>query len=711
VLSEANIRPVEIYLFGAREVLGAPDTDAYRYRLSELRDDDWQLFAALALNHKRFVPCGELLQALWPERAFDRVLTGEDPDDHAAELPLVLRKERVEAGLKLLRNCVTRLRHFLRQAGVADEPIATRRADKSVLAGGAYRLDVGSNVSVDVASFVRLLSDGSTQGRLDALDLVRGPMLDDCSLTPGLRVVRSTLRSRVKGTIEELLPGAAPDKIASYVEDIVLHGNASRVRAHLLGLQRPARGAFVAPSLVDELPLGLESTAMSEMAQSTFKDLVTAWINSPTDTSGPVSVDIPVSHVVATTLPAQWGDMDSIRLNFLVFAADSHIPETDLETGELCFRYRLSELEAKTLREYVDTNPRAYFVLAVPKQPQARTARLILSAVEERFHFYAVDLVQYYRTHVQDDVLVPHQNRVNLALFSLIWAARWVEDFFGPLSLKAVRERKPLQETIDLVFSESPNLDAIRVRGWDALVKNVPDARGYVDPEVHRRVEFRVGMGAAMQLINDQMQASVEKGHLYAVRTYCPEALYGTANLWLFSRTYHQFMDTTARFQQRRKDFDNQRLLPAAQDLTDGSLLYAATLWHVVMLYRMRQARVSVVAMPAEAGQEDHGFYGGGIGDFMWIALDERTGGWRKDQAKASAQLENEEFINENERNVLAGSELSQKDYSTECGMSGDDLRLEAKPPTLLFPPDDAFVETPLQLWSSTASPWRLKGR
>ncbi|MBA2513580.1 MAG: hypothetical protein H0V26_04510 [Solirubrobacterales bacterium] len=140
-------------------------------------------------------------------------------------------------------------------------------------------------------------------------------------------------------------------------------------------------------------------------------------------------------------------------------------------------------------------------------------------------------------------------------------------------------------------------------------------------------------------------------------------------------------------------------------------MLYAATLWHVVMLYRLRQARVSIVAMHSAGGQEDHGFYGGGIGDFMWIALDERTGGWRKDQARASAQLENEEFINENERNVLAGPELSDKDYAGQCGMSDDDLRLEARPPSLLFPPNDAFLESPLELWSRPAFSVRAKGR
>ncbi len=704
---------MQIKLFGCRETDGDPDLESYRHRNAMLRDDDWVLFSALSLNHKKFVPCGELLQTLWPERVYDKLLKGEDPDDHAVELPAEIRAAAIEDGLKVLRNCVSRLRLFLEAAGAPEHPITARRADKSEPASGAYRLDLEGGPQVDVAQFTKLLLDGANESRLEALDLISGQLLDDCSWSPGLRIVRTTLRARVKRVVEELLPGVHSDKVATYVEDVVIHGDCSRVRAHLERFHKPVPSAFVAPGLVDELPLALESTTMSEMAQTTFRDLVTAWINSPTDTTGPGSVDIPVSHVVATTLPAQWGDVDSIRLNFLVFAAASSNPETDLETGELCFRYRLSDREAKTLREYVDTSPRAYFVLAVPKQPRARTADLLYLGPSDRFRFYAVDLVQYYRAHTQDDLFVPVQNRVNLALFSLIWAARWVEHFFAPLSLPSVRERRALQETIDLVFNAKPDLNAIRLRGWDALVKNVPDAKGYLDPEDHRRVEFRLGMGAAMQLINDQMISSVTEGHLFSVRTYCPEALFGTANLWLFSRTYHQFMDTTADFQRGRPEveFDNQRLLPAAQDLTEGSRLYAATLWHTMMLYRLRRARVSIVAMPAESGHEDHGFYGGGIGDFMWIALDERTGGWVKDQAKASVQSDHEEFINENERNVLAGAELSDKDYAGQSGMSLDDLTLDGKAPSLLFPRDDAFLETPLQLWSRPALAARAKGR
>lgn len=702
---------MQINLFGAREIDGAPDSDEYAERLSNLRDDDWVLFAILALNHTKSVNYRVLLQTVWPEKRYEKLLQGEDPDDHALELTKEHVREAIEDGLEQLRNCASRLRTYLQEAGASGNPVQAKRAKKTDPTSGGYRLNIDDSVRVDVVEFAKLLTRGNDESRLTALNLIGGQLLDDSASSPGLRRVRVRLRGRVSSVVETLLPGVDSSTIATYVEDIVLHGDCSRVRQHLTLRRLPGDFSLPSPDAAEHLPLGLASTALSEVAQTTFRDLVTAWINSPADTSGPASVDIPVSHVVAATLPAQWGDVDSIRLNFLVFAADSTAPETDPETGGLCFRYRLTdEREVKTLREYVDTDPRAYFVLAVPKERRRTTAELLYLGPPERFDFYAVDLVQYYRAHSQDDLLIPVQNRVNLALFSLIWAARWVEDFFAPLSMQVVLDRRPLQRTIDLVFNDKPNLEAIRLCGWDSLVKNVPDAKGYIDAELHRRVDFRLGMGAAMQLINDQMISSVANGRLMSVRTYCPEALYGTANLWLFSRTYHQFMDTTARFQRGRTDFDNQRLLPAAQDLTEGSRLYAATLWHVVMLYRIRRARVSIVAMPGEGGHEDHGFYGGGIGDFMWIALDEKTGGWVKDQAKASVQSDHEEFINENERNVLAGRELSDKDYAGQCGMFLDDLTLQAKAPSLLFPPNDPFLETPSQLWSPLALNARAKG-
>lgn len=702
---------MQIRLLGSREIEGAPDSDAYIDRLARLRDDDWALFVALALSYNKYVDYRELLQTIWPERRYDKLLKGEDAEDHAVELSGEHQLEAITDGLEQLRNCVSRLRKYLEAAGAPNDCIARQRAKPQQPTSGAYRLNLRDSLQVDLVQFATLLAEGKDESRVTALGLFSGPLLEDSSSSQGIRQLRSRLRGRVSTVVEVLLPGVAEAKVATYVEDIVVHGDCLRIRAHLARLRLPGDYAFTSGEPVDDLPLGLESSAVSEVAQTTFRDLVTAWINSPADSAAPATVEIPVNHVVATTLPAQWGDVDSIRLNFLVFAADPGSPETDLETGEMCFRYRLTEREVKTLREYVDTGPRAYFVLAVPKRDRSTTAELLYLAPIERFDFYTVDLVQYYRAHQQDDLLIPVQNKLNLALFSLIWAARWVEDFFAPLWMPTVVGRKPLRETIDLVFNTKPDLDAIRLRGWDSLVRNLPDAREYIDGELYRRASFRIGMGSAMQLINEQMTSAVARGRLTAVRTYCPEALYGTANLWLFSRTYHQFMDTTADFQKGRPEFVNQRLLPAAQDLKEGSLLYAATLWHVVMLYRLRRARVSIVAMPREGGHEDHGFYEGkGIGDFMWIALDERTGAWVQDQAKASVQSDHEEYINEHERNVLAGPELSDTDYAGQCGMVIDDLTLHPRAPSLLFPSNDAFLETPLQLWSPLAQSARAKG-
>lgn len=704
----STTQQIQIRLLGSREIEGAPDSETYIDRYRNLRDDDWVLFAALALQHNKYVAHGELLQIVWPEKHYDKLLAGEDPEDHAAELTAERQLEVISDGLEQLRNCASRLRNYLQAAGASKDCVSVRRAKPKQPTSGAYRLKLQDVIEVDLVRFAILLGTGEDESRLEALRRVDGKLLEDSPSSLAVRRLRNRLRARVTTVIETLLPGVPTPKVASYVEDVVIHGDCGRVEDHLTRLRQRGGSALTSAESVDDLPLGLESNAISEIAQTTFRDLVTAWINSPTESAGPATVEIPVSHVVATTLPAEWGDIDSIRLNFLVFAADLDPSEADTETGEMCFRYRLTDREVKTLREYVETDPRAYFVLAVPKEEGRTTAQLLDLEPASRFDFYAVDLVQYYRTHTEDDLLIPKQNRLNLALFSLIWAARWVEDFFDPLTRPTVRDR--LGPTIDLVFNVNPDLSAIRVQGWDALVKTVPDARGYIDPELHRHVDFRMGMGAAMQLINDQMISAAARNRLTAVRTYCPEALFGTANLWLFSRTYHQFMDTTAGFQSGRPEFDNQRLLPAAQDLQAGSRLYAATLWHVVMLYRVRRARVSIVAMPGEAGLQDHGFYAGGIGDFMWIALDESTGGWVKDQARASGQRDNEEFINAAERDVLAGPELSDKDYCEQCGVSIDELTLAPTPPSLLFPPDDAFLQTPIQLWSSPARNARAKG-
>lgn len=691
-----------IELLGPLEIVVRSPAADFEERRAAMRDDDWALLALLSLSPGSRKAQRDLLVSLWPRRRFDKLLRGDDPDDHARDLTIDNGGglEEIERGLQQLRNSATRLRHFLNSLGAPGDPVPADRSMPNEPASGSYRLELPSWLRIDAVDFVQLLSkrDRSDDDRLAAIRLVRGPVLQGLG-HDGLKWPRSQVSRRVELALRMLLPDQDCIRLT---REIVKYGAFERLEIQLrrVNVLLPGDSPTGASTDLhhDDLPF-IDGSRVSVVAQATLRDLLIAWTAS-------AAVRTPVENVIATTLPAQWGDVDSMRLDFLIFACDREPePERDPVGGWPCLRYRLSDREIDDLREYVETEPRAYAILAVPRHPNESAAQLMDRAPHDRFQFFALDVVQYYRTRSEDDLLFPTANRLNLALFSLVWAARWVEDFFSPLAADPVR--KLLDENIALVFNREPHLPTIMERGWDPLVRELPGARGYLDPEQYRRVAFRLGMGSAMQLINGQMLGS---SRLTSVRTYCPEALYGTANLWLFSRTYHQFMGTTAQIQHGRRNFYNQRLLPVARDLAEGSRLYATSLWHVVLFYRMLRAEVRIVQKPAVLGAQDHGYYGGGIGQFQWIELDDDGGAWVEDQHDPSVQAEHLAFLNDNQDNVMVGPEMSEVDFAALCRMPLEQLRLATDRPKLLFPPEDEFIEHPSALWSRLVAPVRLRG-
>lgn len=245
-----------------------------------------------------------------------------------------------------------------------------------------------------------------------------------------------------------------------------------------------------------------------------------------------------------------------MRVYFIVLACTKPpTPEPDPVTGGPCIAYDLTPREDDEFRDFISTQPRAYFVLGVPELTVSTAAQMLDRAPVERFRWLAIDAVQYYEAQdASTHLRFPTQNVFNLAMFSLTWAARWVEEFFSPLNASPVVAHSLLANQRALVFNERPDLKAIREAGWDLLVRDLPSVRGDLDDDLFRKVNFRLGLGSAMQLINDQLRTS----SLDQVRTYCPEALFGTVNLWLFSRTYHDFMTTTRDIAHAHTDF-NQR--------------------------------------------------------------------------------------------------------------------------------------------------------
>jgi hypothetical protein len=699
-----------------------PATGAVGEAFGRLRTTDLRLLALLALSPHRSVLQRDLIHALWPQLRFRELLEDEEALDVEQA---AVRQKRIEGGIDDLRNSASRLRKFLRLAAgdFEHDPVKLKRSDEGAPASGAYALALHAHVTVDAAELTALLSEGDNKARVAALHLFRGGVLhpDNHSSVAGLR---SKLITRVKNAARQLLP-AAHDKVLDQVaREIVLEGETATLDARYnssKGLAAVADAASVA-QLQDQLLPVLESSVLTGVAVSTLKELVFSW-------TGDLGVTTPSDNVVTATLPAQWGEVPPMRVHFFVFASEG-APDlvTDPVDGIRCLRHRISRREFHQLVEYcqIKPAPRAYCVLATPVpaaltigsllggQPSAAT-NLIDRPPVERFRFYIVDVVQFVARFIEleaydeGELLFPAQNVLNLALFSLLWASRWVEEFFRPLTETHVVKNLVLSEQIGLVFNRTPPLDHIKERGWGPLVKDLPRMRGEFDRDLFQQVSFRLGMGSAMQLINKQMIDA--SGSLTEVRTYCPEALYGTVNLWLFSRSYHQFMTVTTGFARDRPGFVNQRLLPTHGELAGAPRMLTASLWHVLLYYRMLEAQVRIVHEPPDAGAEDHGYYGGGIGEFQWIRLTPDTGDWVLHQEKKTVQRDHRMFLHDAANNTLVGPDISIEGFAGICALTQhDQLALERTSPSLLFPPENDFIEHPHLLWSERAGAARMQG-
>ncbi|MGI8413715.1 MAG: hypothetical protein ACR2QA_14755 [Solirubrobacteraceae bacterium] len=659
-----------------------------------MRPVDWRLLAVLALSKSHSASFRDLLERLWPDRQYHKLLD-DDADDLDVE-HLASRERIIQPGLNDLYNSASRLRNFLRAAAgmTEDDPDPLPRKMNDAFAAGGYRLVLPGTITVDAVDFVSLVKEGTDEARLAAIRLVQGRVLD-LDDHPAPQYLRNELTKTVKNVARMLLPAASEALLERIAREVVLEGDMLTLEGHRLGLYHGHRVGPDTHPADHLLPHRIESSSLSDVAQTTFRDLVRNW-------AGGAAVTTPADNVVIASLPSQWGDAVPIRLTFLLFTSDTAPTIEADRDGARCRRHVLSARELRELTEYVTATPapHAYFVLAVPRTVTATETQLLDGGITERFTFYATDAAQALQRASEDNALeFPEQNTMNLAVFSLLWASRWVQNFFDPLHELPVIRNKLLSGHINLVFNKQPPLEEIKRRGWGPLVDDLPRMRGEFDKELFNKVSFRLGMGSAMQLINKQM---IDAGRsLTDVRTYCPEALFGTAALWLFSRFYHQFMGTTRDFQRARTGFVNQRLLPILTDPTSLPRMFAATLWHVVLTYRVLEAEVRIVAKPPEGGEADHGYYGGGIGKFQWIALTENGPSWVREQESRAIQREHRVFIHDATNETIVGPETSAEGFAAISGITPtDQLNLGRLKPKWLFPLENQFIEHPTSLWS-----------
>lgn len=433
---------------------------------------------------------------------------------------------------------------------------------------------------------------------------------------------------------------------------------------------------------------------LTQVARDTFGELLKSWLTHEemvlTLGAGTVYADV----------SARWDTIGSIPFKVDVLAPEQAPQRIEID-GQTCWAAPVGADQVEALRIAANSSELSYLALAVPLQPGYRREELYDFPPGERFSWWLVCAQEYFDSALakqhRDQVLFPTQNVWNLSMCSLLWAARWVQQFYEPLTKPEVASQPILAEKISAVFTANPDPRRALEMGWDHLVKDLPSARGEVDEEIFRKVSLSLGLGSALQLICAQL-ADPKLGKQTQIRTYTPEALFGTISMWLFSRSYHQFMVTSGVKGVGRDLEANQRLMPIfGDDPVNSPRIHRAALWNVILLYRMCGVSVRVIPEPEEPNS-DRAYYGDDIGYWQWMAFDSAGGEWLIDQTERGVQSSYRDFFLEKEGEALIDGAASEDTYSSICALKPEALALDTRKPRWLLPEENGFIEHPW-LW------------
>lgn len=434
---------------------------------------------------------------------------------------------------------------------------------------------------------------------------------------------------------------------------------------------------------------------LTQVARDSFGELLKSWLTDEemvlTFGAGTVYADI----------SARWEMIGSIPFKVDVLAPEQAPRHIEIDRQA----YRAAEIGAeqvKALRLAAESSELSYLALAVPLHPGCRREEIYDFPPGERFSWWLICAQDYFDSPIagqhRDQVLFPSQNVWNLAMCSLLWAARWVHQFYAPLAKPEVTSQPILAEKISTVFTPNPDPRRALKMGWDHLVKDLPSARGDINDEIFRKVSLSLGLGSALQLICAQL-ADPKLGKQTQIRTYTPEALFGTISMWLFSRSYHQFMVLSGVKGVGRDLEANQRLMPVlGDDPANSPRIHRAALWNVILLYRMCGVSVRVIPEPEESNV-DRAYYGDSIGYWQWMAFDSAGGEWLIDQTDRNVQSSYRDFFLDKEGEALIDGGASEGTYSSICALKPETLALDTRKPRWLLPAENDFIEHPW-LWT-----------
>jgi hypothetical protein len=440
---------------------------------------------------------------------------------------------------------------------------------------------------------------------------------------------------------------------------------------------------------------GYEAQYLDGIAERTFKDLLASWIGPKYP--GPSRIDADLQKIDIThQMPSLSRDLGSIPFRWRIIAQSQPPRETvSLILGCRCFRLDVGKSYVRDLIDLSLHAPSFYLALAIENRPGDPS--LPDHPPADRFRWYVIDLKQYCRKLDWGDppscIDIPTHNHLNLLLFSLIWAGNWVSSYLAPLHREISDKPAVVSRLVDSLHIDIDKIGTLTSIYLAEAVPKLDALSGILDRNAFNEYTSRLAIVGSLRGVSAMLHASRGAD---LIETYSPEALAGSANLWLFSRSYHEFMRVTQIIGRK-----NKRLLPVAYDnLVSIPRFFLGTLLNVRALYRAIGAEVHLVRVLKEEGNYDHAYYSGAIGSFRWVQVDS-DGHITLNHNHLSARPSDLELLRFAEEGLLVGGGPSLSRSGDYGSPRLEDLRLVPVKPVCLFPQEDHLLEHPSELWGS----------
>jgi hypothetical protein len=438
---------------------------------------------------------------------------------------------------------------------------------------------------------------------------------------------------------------------------------------------------------------------LNGIAERTFKDLLASWIgpNYP----GPSCINSDLYKIEIThKMPSLSRDLGLLPFRWQITAQSKPPYETDSPLLRCrCFRLDLGKTYVRHLMDLSQHETTFYLALAIENLPNDPS--LPDRPPADRFRWYAIDLKQYCRKldwgNPPSYIDIPVYNRLNLSVFSLIWGGNWVDRYFAPLRMEIGDKPIVISRLVD---SFRIDITKVGTQASTLLTEAVPSL-GVLSNVLDRNTFNNYSAGLAIVGSIRGLTATLSRSAgMELIETYCPEALAGSANLWLFSRSYHEFMRLSQLVSRT-----NKRLLPVAYDnLISVPRFFLANLFNIQTLYRILGADTHLVRMLKEEGGNDFAYYSGTMNAYHWIQVDS-DGHIALNHNRLSARPTDLERLRIAKEGIFPESVPSLSRGGGYGNIRLDDLRLETIKPVCLFPQEDHLLEHPSELWSSRRYP------